>query len=341
MVNTPQALGKLISNAGSVVVIQADNPDTDSLASSLALEQILSDLGKNVFLYCGVDIPSYLKYLPGWDRVDKTVPKNFGVSIIVDTSSNLMLEQLDLTNQKMWLKSRPCIVIDHHHTVNNTITFTSLVYNPEAVATGEVIYELSKQLDWPLNAVANTMLASAILSDSLGLSSESTSARSIHILAELVEAGVNLPAIENTRRDTMRREPELVHYKGRLLQRVEYFSDNRVATVTVPWEEIETYSPSYNPAMLVLDDMRLTKGTAVVICFKIYKGKKITAKIRCNYGYGIGHQLAEHFGGGGHPYAAGFKIQDGRSYDEIKREAIKVATDLLDNHNRGIKGEAI
>src|SRR3989344_7821080 len=106
MVNPPQALGKLISNAGSVVVIKADNPDTDSLASSLALEQILSDLGKNVFLYCGVDIPSYLKYLPGWDRVDKTVPKNFGVSIIVDTSSNLMLEQLDLTNQKMWLKSR-------------------------------------------------------------------------------------------------------------------------------------------------------------------------------------------------------------------------------------------
>jgi len=49
MVNTPQALGKLISNAGSVVVIQADNPDTDSLASSLALEQILAILEKMFF----------------------------------------------------------------------------------------------------------------------------------------------------------------------------------------------------------------------------------------------------------------------------------------------------
>ena len=161
-----------------------------------------------------------------------------------------------------------------------------------------------------------------ILSDSLGLMSQSTSSRSIHIIGELVEAGVNLAELESLRRETLRRDVELIHYKGELLQRVEYYGDNRVAIVSIPWEEIEKYSPHYNPSMLVIDDMRLAKGTDIAIAFKLYKDGKVTAKIRCNYGYGIADKLAEHFGGGGHPMASGFKITDGRSYENIKSETI-------------------
>ena len=35
----------LIDRSTNILILQADNPDADSLASSLALEQILSDLG--------------------------------------------------------------------------------------------------------------------------------------------------------------------------------------------------------------------------------------------------------------------------------------------------------
>ncbi len=37
---------KLINNSQKICVIQAENPDGDSLGSALALEEILSDLGK-------------------------------------------------------------------------------------------------------------------------------------------------------------------------------------------------------------------------------------------------------------------------------------------------------
>ena len=37
---------KLIQEADKIVVIQAENPDGDSLGSSLALEEVLSDMGK-------------------------------------------------------------------------------------------------------------------------------------------------------------------------------------------------------------------------------------------------------------------------------------------------------
>lgn len=331
MTSYPEAseINEIVGKANSIIVVQADNPDTDSLASSLALEQILGDLGKEVHLYSGVELPSYLMYLPGADRVQTELPNNFDASIIVDTSSDSLLEQLEKKGQKGWLAAKPSIIIDHHAT-EPTINFAKVICNHPAVATGEIIYELAAQLGWSLNSESREMIAIAILSDSLGLMSGSTTPRSIHIIAELVDAGVSLPEIDNARRETMKRAPELVHYKGRLLERVEFYSDNRVAAVTIPWEEIEKYSPLYNPSMLVIDDMRMAIGTDIAIAFKVYKDGKVTAKIRSNFGKGISGKLAEYFGGGGHAYAAGFKIQDGRRYEDIKRETIEVATRLLD-----------
>ncbi len=322
-------INELITAAKKVVIIQADNPDADSLASALALEEILCTQGREVTLYCGVDLPSYLSYLPGWDRVTTQMPSSFDLTIIVDTVSITLLEQLSKKGFKAWVAARPCIVIDHHST-ELTIDFATVTLIAKAVASGQVIYELGKQLEWELNVTACSLITSAILSDSLGLTTSETTARSIQIVAEAVEVGVSLPELEVARRETMRREPELIHYKGQLLQRVEFHSENRIATITVPWEEIEKYSPLYNPPMLVLDDMRLAKGTEVAICFKLYTDGKVTAKIRCNHGHGIANELAEHFGGGGHDYAAGYKVHDGRSYEELKAETIGFATKLLD-----------
>jgi phosphoesterase RecJ-like protein len=331
MAHYPEAekIQELLNGAQKILIIQADNPDADSLASSLALEQILGDQGKEILLYCGVDLPSYLRYLPGSDRVRTELPNHFDASIIVDTSSDSLLEQLSRHGQKGWIAAKPAIVLDHHRT-EATISFAKIICNHPAVSTTEVIYELAKQLDWPLNGTANNMVAIGILSDSLGLMSGSTSARSIHIIAELVESGVDLSEIDNARRETQKREAELIPYKGKLLERVEFYADERIATVTIPWDEIEKYSPLYNPSMLVLDDMRLAKNTDIAIAFKVYKEGRVTAKIRANYGRGIADKLAEHFGGGGHPYAAGFKVTSGKSYEDIKSETIEQAVKLLE-----------
>jgi bifunctional oligoribonuclease and PAP phosphatase NrnA len=342
MQSYPQAdqIKKIVDDAQRIVIIQADNPDGDSLGSALALEHILGDMGKEPYLYCGVAIPSYLSYLPGWDRITNELPDSFDASIIVDTSADSLLETLNLGRQKLRLATKPCIVLDHHD-VELTIKFATISCNYPAVSTGELIYELARQLDWPLNLDSKRMITTSIMSDSLGLVTEATSARSIHIIAELVEQGVSLAELEHERRMLMRKRPELVTYKGRLLQRIEYHADDRIATVTIPWEEIEQYSPLYNPSMLVMEDMRMTIGTQIAIAFKIYKDGKITAKIRCNQDAPIAAELAAHFGGGGHSYASGFKTQAIRPFNELKSECISFAIELLDNLGRKNQHEAL
>jgi phosphoesterase RecJ-like protein len=327
----PQDIANLLADTKQVLIIQADNPDGDSLASALALEQILHDMGKEPMMYCAVDIPKHLRHLPGWDRVIKDVPHQFDASILVDCSSRSLLELAEKNGQLSWLLAKPMIIIDHHN-VESTLDATINYNQHTAVSTGEVIYSLAKELNWPLDINARNMLAVSILSDSLGLMTDATTPKSIRIIADLVESGVNLPELDEARRETMRKSVELVRYKGELLQRVAFHADNQIATVTIPWEEIEKYSAQYNPSILVLDDMRLTEDVKLAIAFKTYQGQRITAKIRCNYRYGIGKELAEHFGGGGHPYASGFKVIN-RSPNDVIAECINKATELLANHN--------
>lgn len=334
------AIADIIQNAQRIVILQADNPDGDSLGSAVALEHILGDMGKEPILYCGVDMPPYLRYLEGWDRVERDLPIKFDASIIVDTSADSLFETLNRSATKALLAKKPCIVLDHH-AVELTIPFATVNCNYPAVSTGEIIYELAQQLDWPLNEHAKNMIATSIMADSLGLITEATSARSIQVISELVAGGVSLSNLEHARRLLMRKSPELTHYKGRLLERVEYHYDNRIATVAIPWDEIEEFSPHYNPSMLVMDDMRMTTDTEVAIAFKTYKDGKVTGKIRCNNGAPVAADLAAHFGGGGHVYASGFKIQDGRPYNEVKSECIRYASELLQNLERDKTNETV
>ena len=84
----------LIEAAQKIIVIQAENPDGDSLGSALALEEILSDLGKDVILYCPVDIPKYMHYINGWDRVVSDFDPKADLAIIVDTTADVLLTKV-------------------------------------------------------------------------------------------------------------------------------------------------------------------------------------------------------------------------------------------------------
>ena len=313
------SIESLISQAQKIVIIQADNPDGDSLASSLALEEVFSDMNKTPIMYCGVDIPGYLRYMKGWDRVINNLPNNFDLSIIVDTGSILLLENLQKSQEINWIKTKPCVVIDHHQT-ESTIDF-ALKYIEPAVSTGELIYKLCVKNKWPMSLIFKEHIASSIMSDSMGLISESTSSESIRIIADLVEGGVSLARLDASRKEHHKKQPELLGYKGDLLKRVKYLDKGQIAYITIPWPEIEKYSPLYNPSMLVIDEMRQVKDVKVVIAFKSYPDGRITAKLRSNYGYPVCAKTAEQFGGGGHQYASGFRVTDGSDLDGIINKA--------------------
>jgi phosphoesterase RecJ-like protein len=305
---------KLLESSSNVVIIQADNPDGDSLASALALESILEDSGKTTILYCAIDMPDYLKHLAGWDRVVKDFPSNYDLAIVVDTGVWKLLDNFSEKYGKYKLPKEKLIVIDEHET-GHTIESTLDVHDKYAVSSGQIIYELCSKSNLEISKLSAEFIASSILSDTLGLTSSTlkNNPRPFEIMADLVNKGVDVSELQEKRIQRMKISTDILKYKGELLQRIEYFANNKIATITIPYDELREHSQQLNPT-IVLDEARLVNDVCVTIGFKQYVSQgrlvRVTGRIRCNRGYEIADKIAEHFeDGGGHPYASGFKIE--------------------------------
>lgn len=333
---------ELVDSSHKILIIQADNPDADSLGSALALEQLLGELGKQTYLYCGVTIPEYLKYMTGWDRVFDKIPSQFDLSIIVDTSAYDLLSKLQAGQNVRALHDKPCVVLDHHAETENDIPFADIVVNrPDASSTGELIYNIASELGWNIDSVSGANMLQAILGDTQGLTNESAHANTYRVVADLLENGVNRAELEDKRREFTKMDPRIFHYKAELIQRTEFHAEGMLAIVTIPQQEINDYSSLYNPAPLIQNDMLQTRGVLVAVVIKSYDDGRMLGSIRCNLSAPIASDLALPFGGGGHAHAAGFKITDGRTLQEAKTECIRTATELLNQLDRNRSDEAI
>ena len=147
-------------------------------------------------------------------------------------------------------------------------------------------------------------------------------------VADLIDLGAIPSVLDERRREFMKKSPRILDYKADLIKRVEYSLDGRLATVHIPFEDIQKYSDEYNPNVLILEELRLVENVEVAVAIKTYPDGKLTGKIRTSIP--IADQIAGYFGGGGHPYAAGFRTYD-TSYSEAVAELINLLPPLLAN----------
>jgi phosphoesterase RecJ-like protein len=171
----------LINSSQKIILVQAENPDGDSLGSALALEEILGDMGKDVILYCPVEIPKYMRYINGWDRVVNTFDTNSDMAIVVDTTADILMARvLETPGVRHFLETHPVLVIDHHVSKTN-LSFEHILLSEEAVASSEIVYGLAIDAGWSINKQAAENLLIAIMSDSLGLSVSGVTSRTFFI----------------------------------------------------------------------------------------------------------------------------------------------------------------
>lgn len=315
---------EFLKDKNRICIIQAENPDGDSLGSAIALDYILKNTENH--LYCPVDIPKYLRYFTDWSRVEIEFDYKADGYIIVDTASSVLLSKLlDDVAIRNCLYNKPVLVIDHHETEDD------LEFSHEAIieplpACADLIYKIAKANHFEINKEAACALYSAISSDTLGLVSASVTADTMRTMAELIDLGANPAELDEQRREFMKKSQRILDYKADLIKRVEYSLDGKLATVHIPFEEIQQYSDEYNPNVLILEELRLVEGVDVAIAIKTYPDGKVTGKVRA--AKPVAEQIAGYFGGGGHPYAAGFRTYD-LSYEDVVADVVKILPGLL------------
>lgn len=315
-------LQALVGEAKTILVLQPEKPDTDSLTSSLALEQILGDLGKEVVLYCKDKLPRYISYFEGADRVQDDFPSKFDMAILVDTGGP---QQVGRTLEKYQSKlaKKPFVIIDHHGHREPMPFETIDVVDDSITSTCELVVNIARQLDWTINQDAASLLVPGILADTRNLTIATVTPTSFRVVADLIELGADINKIHEAYRNADALVPELLQLKGRLLSRLELFCDNKIALVTVTPEELKQYAEIHDPSDLVIYEMQWLKGVEVAVVIREYRGEGTKIKISTRARMPVAAKTCQHFGGGGHDRAAGAQVND-KPVDEVKAEFVKV-----------------
>ena len=308
-----------------ICIIQAENPDGDSVGSAIALDYILKDTENS--LYCPVDVPKYLHYFPDWSRITNEFDYRADGYIIVDTAASILLSKLlDDAAIRNCLYQKPVFVLDHHESEDD-LEFPHEAIIETLPACADLIYQIAKTLNFEIPKPAAEAIYSAISSDTLGLVSASVTSDTMRTMAELIDLGVSPAELDEIRREFMKKSPRILDYKADLIKRIEYSLDNQLATIHIPFEDIQQYSDEYNPNVLILEEMRLVEGVVVAVAIKTYPDGKVTGKIRTSKP--VAEQIAGYFGGGGHPFAAGFRTYD-VSYADVVADIVKIMPELLE-----------
>jgi len=171
------------------LVTTHENPDGDALGSLQAMKLVLRELGKDAVIYLAGDVPLPREY-QFMDLKDllRRPP--------ADANERVLLA-LDAANERRLgpdpsvLQSAPLVIdIDHHH--DNTRFGRMNYIDGNASSTGEILYDLLRELGVALTPEIAEALYIAIVTDTGRFQYANTSAKSLRLAAELVEAGANV-----------------------------------------------------------------------------------------------------------------------------------------------------
>jgi len=313
---------KKLHAAHTVSVFMHINPDGDCVASSLALYAYLTNAGKTVhcFMEDGNKYKDNLAFFPFIEVINRDLLKKYDLSVAVDCATSA---RLGLKSYKKFQKSDDQLCVDHH--LNNTPFVETMILEPTAASTTQILYKIFKEFDPKyIDKNVATLLYAGLVTDSGGMTFQSTSPETMRIAAELSGYGVD---IYNVNRKLMK-DVKLSVFKltNRVLSKAEFFFDNRVGIVTFRDEDFSITGTSVEDTEGIIN--RVIDIAEVKIAVAVSESEPGVYKvgIRTKDGIDAG-AIAGAFGGGGHFNASGCRIFG--DYSEGIKKLLEACTNAL------------
>jgi phosphoesterase RecJ-like protein len=308
---------ELLQGARLVLAPTHQNVDADGLASAIALKLGLAQLGVTVVpMVSDGNRPRSLDFLPGFEDVliygHDQLP-DYDVLCLVDCSDKRRLGGFYTDDPERVSGTVPIVNIDHHVT-NDNFGRVNIVA-PKAAAASEIVADLLKEWGTTLDRDIAQCLLSGIYGDTLGLRTDSTTARTMRTAASLVDAGADpVPVVDALFRIKPRSTVCLwekalrnVHYTGGLIW------------TELTKDTLDRCGADASEAEGLVNFLVGTEGAgAAAILYANEKGWRVSLRSLPD-GVDVA-QLAAEFGGGGHPRAAGVQIEGG---EEEKRAFVE------------------
>ncbi len=288
-----------IKRSEKILIIPHYNADGDCLGSSYALKLMLEELHKKADVI--LDEKDYenriLKILDGVRCKNEAFTPDLVIS--VDCADKKRMG----TRVSAFDACPVTINLDHHMTNDKYGTFNFV--NPEAAATGEIIYELAQFMNIPLTTQIVNNLYIAIVSDTGGFAYSNTKPHTHSIAAQLLEYGINNAFISSYLFEmNSKKRLELMKYAYNSL---ETFYDDKIAVVSITDEQIKKVGATENDAGDFVTIPRSMEGAIVAMSFREIENNQVKVSLRSQL-VDVA-TLAKQFGGGGHERAAGCTVR--------------------------------
>jgi phosphoesterase RecJ-like protein len=295
-----------ILRADRFIVVTHENPDGDALGSLIAMQEILTALGKDSAMFIdAAEFPLPHEYrffaLPG---LVTTPPDDLRERTI------MFLDCGNVDRGPAEALSHPAariINIDHHH--DNTRFGTINLVAPEASCTAEIVWDLMHALGVKPTITIAEALYVGLVTDTGRFMYENTGARAHLMAAELIDVGVDVDEIYRRVYEGMPYAKLTLLARG--LASVERYDDGRLTLTRLTTEDFTEAGAEESYSEGVIDHLRAVEGTAVAALVRDRIGtsddeRPRKVSLRASDSRVDVSRIARAQGGGGHRGAAGF-----------------------------------
>ena len=309
--NTVREIADFLRTLDRVAVTTHVGADGDAIGTSAALVRLMRSLGAEAVFCHAEEVQGYLGWLIPGEPLTELPPDHD--LLVVDTS------RPDRTGVPI-PEAGARLNLDHHE--DNPFYAEYNLVNPKASATAEIVAELYRDLDVPIDRDAADAIYVGVRTDTGGFTFRNISPGAHELVADLLRAGV-VPA-EVNEKINRRGSIEQLRIVGTVLADAEQFGEALVATVDN--EDYERTGAGEIDSKEAIDQLRTVDGVDVVAHLReVPEGTKGSLRSET---VDVG-EIARRFGGGGHRLAAGY-TRKGMKPEEAKAELLDNLEGLVD-----------
>lgn len=283
------------------VLATHENPDGDALGSLVAMQGLLSALGKDSVMFIAPeDLPLPEEY--------RTLPLAGLISVAPEDVAERTIVFLDCGNidrnrAAVLRDGRLLLNIDHHH--DNTGFGTIDYVVPDASCTAEIVWDLMDGLGVrPTPEVAEALYV-GLITDTGRFMYDNTGPRAHVMAADLINAGVDVATVYRRLYEDM--PMARLSLLGIALGAARRIDGGRITLSSLSAEDFERAGADETQSEGIIDHLRAVRGTKVAVLIRELSSRGVLkVSLRATGDDVDVSVVARAQGGGGHRRAAGF-----------------------------------
>lgn len=288
----------------TVIIHRHVRPDPDAYGSQLGLKYYLQRKFPEKSIYAVGQPESSLAFIGDLDRVKDDMYQN-ALVIVCDTANAPRIDDQRFNQGKDLIK------IDHHPATDQYGRINYVDTN--ASSTSEIIFDFITHFN-DINIIDESVarvLYLGIVGDTGRFLFSNTTPHTMKVASRLLEFPFNHNDVLNQLGE---KDPKLMPFQGYILQNFQLSENHQYCQIKITKDVLNRFQIAPNEASQFVNTVADIKGLKIWM-FGVDEGDQIRCRLRSK-GITI-NDIANQFGGGGHPNASGVSVENWEQFETL------------------------